>query len=307
MKNILMIIIAITCHSAVATTYDCTKTNVGMILPLKHKSLDLIADGFKMALTGQCPNSKISIKNAYGDMLSQSMLIKQFSNDSKIDYVVTIGTVAAQMASSISKKPILALAANKEVIQNDNMYFVSDELPANIVSDFLTSLMPNINQITIIHSMNDKVHKELKAIELALGEHNVTLQKLSVNNISDIYRVVNQISVRSDLVLMLKDHVVVSAVPLLHQHTMRKDIPLVSLDEGSVKSGADLGIGVIESEIGEKGAKLIMSFNKPKITTMKNLTVFYHNKTKQISVVTKAMTYAQNMNYQTLEVIGGHI
>lgn len=287
-------------YQAVANDLNCANTNLGVVVPLKHDSLDLIVDGLKSRLLKDCPNSKVIVKNAHGDMLVQSTLIKQLSNNKDLDYVVTVGTVATQMANSISKKPVLALAANEKTASSTNTYIVSEELPGKVVAEFIRSVAPKAKKVSVIHSMDDKIFAELSDIEKSLGY--IKMQKLSVQNISDIYRVVNQISKDSDALLILKDHRVVSSVPLLKGVAQKNKIPLISLDEGSVKAGADFAIGVREYDIGSNGARLITLASKPKLFSMNNYVVFYRGDSQHKNEILLAKEYAIHNDLTATEV-----
>lgn len=281
-------------NAASCNNYDCTNTNIGVVVPLQHESLDLIINGLTDELGKRCPESKVIVKNAQGDLVLQSTLIKQLSKMKGIDYVVTVGTVASQTGTNISKKPILALAADKEALDLSKAHVVSEELPGNVIASFLKESIPGLKKITVIHSMNDKVFKELGDIESSLSK--VHMQRLSVNNISDIYRVVSRIDPDSGAVLVLKDHSVVSAISLIKKAASKKNIPLVALDEGSVNAGADFAVGVQEYDIGVAGARLISTKEKDNLA-LNNYAVFLNNGSEYKDSLNRAVNFAKHHDY----------
>jgi putative ABC transport system substrate-binding protein len=56
--------------------------------------------------------------------------------------------------------------------------------------------------------------------------------------------------------VILKDHLVVSGITALTKICDKKKIMLVTSDEGTVKSGASLGFGLTERDIGKEGGKI---------------------------------------------------
>ena len=59
--------------------------------------------------------------------------------------------------------------------------------------------------------------------------------------------------------LLISHHLVVSAIPSIVNIARKNNVSVIASDEGSVKNGADVALGVKEKELGIIGAKIVVS------------------------------------------------
>ena len=230
--------------------------NIGIILPIEHKAMKDISEGFTSSLNKKYPDIKFdyTIKNAQGDPNILRSIAKSFASNNH-EVVVTIGTQAAQIAmqSSNKDKIIIALAAKTENLnlsKNLKYIVIEDEIGPEYQLKFISNLEKSLD-LSIIYSNNEKSISEVEEAEKLSKKYKLEIKKISVNTIQDIYSIKNYIN--TDNIIIFKDHIVASAISAIIKQTGNKLV--LTSDEGTVKSAACAGIGVTESDIGKLGAE----------------------------------------------------
>jgi putative ABC transport system substrate-binding protein len=247
-------------HAAKAHT---TKPiNIGIIVPMEHAALQAIIDGFEKTLQAEYKQPvKFHVGNAMGDTNLQRSVLQQFINQ-KIDMFVPVGLAAAQMTLAMVKEtPIVTLAADypetaRQKRNPRNLTGVYDELGGAAQMAFVRGAFPALKKMTLIHSNAEKIFQEVADVKAIAKKEGIALQVLVVNTLPDLYSVSKTIAADSQVILILKDHLIVSGVRTVAQIADTRKIPLVAADEGSVSNGAAMALGVSETAIGTQGAKL---------------------------------------------------
>jgi len=263
--------------------------SIGLLIPMEHAALTDIVEGFKTVVSKHYPKAvTFDVQSAQNDIKLQRSIVDRFVGQ-KVDLIVPVGTSATQMTLSIAKdQPIVSLAAlyseaERQKLNPKNMTAILDEIGAQKKLDFITYLLPNIKHLTLfLHSGNEKDFKEVGDITEMGKTLGISVQTIMVQNLLDMETAAKAIPEESEAILILKDHLIASGVPLLAPMAKEKGIPLMTSDEGSVKSGATLGLGVEERKIGEQGGALAIKVldGNPiadlPVQEMKELTVFYN-------------------------------
>ncbi|NRA74071.1 MAG: hypothetical protein HRU36_04965 [Rickettsiales bacterium] len=281
---------------------------VVVILPMQHQALDDIVAGFKEGLPKFYKSSvHIKIHNAQGDYNLQNSMVQQAKQRRDVDLVVAIATTTLQNAAAvIDNKPVLGIAAmytEEERLsrKNKNVTALQDEIEANYSLSFIKRLFPNIKKISIIHSNIPKIQKEVAEFGKLCNKSNIKVQRLLVPTLMDLYSVSKSIDRDSDIIFILKDNIIASGIQTLNKQASKLNIPIVTSDEGTVKQGSDVSLGVVEKNIGIEGARIATKIleghdigNMP-IQYMKELTVFYNSKSsldiKLVSKTAKELGY----------------
>jgi putative tryptophan/tyrosine transport system substrate-binding protein len=267
------------------------KKLIGIIMPMQHQALDDIAKGFQeeLATLANTQDYTVKVVNAQGDLSLQMALIKNLKS-SHCAIFVPIGTATTQMTLQMVKEgSIVSLAAKlpKGVQQQENVTAITgvlDELSLDDQLGFLTALLPKLKKFAVVHSGSEKIHEELQQLKEYAKQHALTVQILMAQTMTDLATSAQSIDDDAQAIFVLKDHLIVSGITLLIKQAQVRKIPLVASDEGSVKSGAALALGVQESSIGRDGARLVSRiFNgaSPKeipISAVKDVQVFINFK-----------------------------
>lgn len=284
---------------------------VGILVPVALPAMTQIVNGFENTLNKE---SKVPVtylvKNAQGNVNIQRSILQEF-NSSSVSLVAPIGTDAAQMSiAMIRNKPILGIAADhlKEQAKkanNPNVTGVLSKVAPEDRMHFLHQAMPNLKKLTIVYSTDDRIFSQVKQFEAAAKQNGITVQKLMVSQLSDLYTLSKNIAPDSQAIFILKDELVVSGLNTLLQQAKLKHIPVIASDDGSVQKGAAFALGVSEYQTGVDAAKVAATILNGKsasdipVHIMKHYFVFLNKtaaKTQNVnpSIVKKA---AKNLGY----------
>lgn len=258
---LLLIIFTITACSQ----HPASEKTIGIVVPIAHPAMNEIVTGFKEEITKNYHKPvKIVLKNAQHDAnLLHSILTTMC--DQNVDVVVPIATSTSQMAISLIKQyPIVALAAqvgDKERKQNAacDIGVVDDDLDNKKTLRFIHAVYPNIHDITLVHSADDKVFPEIKEVVTEGKTLGITVHELMVQLLPELYSASQAIPQQTQAIFVLKDSLIVSGINSLIKVAQTRKIPLITSDDGSVKAGAAFALGVHEKQIGEEGAKLAIA------------------------------------------------
>jgi putative ABC transport system substrate-binding protein len=227
---------------------DSSHKTIGIIVPLEHEAMLQIISGITDTLADI--KAEVQVKNAHSDSNIMLALIKQMK-EQNIDIIMPIGTSACQMTvSHIKNKPIICVAALPDQKQNPFVTGVNDEIPISAS----ISKLPKLQNIAVIYSASEKIVPEIEALKAYALKNNISLNLSMIQTLIDLPLVVKNISKDTQAFLILKDHLVVSGINILVQEAKKRSIPLIASDEGSVKNGASLAIGVREKDIGVESA-----------------------------------------------------
>jgi len=229
---------------------------IGIIIPIEHQALREIAQGFQDTLRELIKQPiKFKIGNAQGDINLQRAIITQMC-DANYDLIVPISTVVTQMTASIVKiQPIVGLAVDINDKKN-NLVIVNDEIDKAESIAFIHKIYPHLKIITLVHSASNKIFSEVKQVENAGSRYHITVHRLMIQNLADLYSTGQAIPSDTQAIFILKDSLIASGIETLAHVTKKRKIPLITSDEGTVKKGAGFAIGVHEKDIGIEGAKL---------------------------------------------------
>jgi putative ABC transport system substrate-binding protein len=267
-KNILIVaflIVFIGLFYKIKLDHDSKKTVIGFVLPIEHKALDDIVQGFKSTLKeNKFENVVIKVENAQSDLNLERAILEKM-NQSQFKIVVPIGVEATQMALSVVKnKPIIGLATkfSQEDREKESMCklsIVHDEIPMEKIFELIHNSFPNLKELTLVHSTAEKVYPEIPIAIESGKKFNIKVTPKAVTSMLDLMNLSQVLPSSTKGILILKDHMIVSGISSLVNYANKNKIPLITSDQGSVEAGADLALGVSEKEIGKKGALQAMA------------------------------------------------
>lgn len=264
------------------------KLSFGIVVPMEHAALTEIVEGFKEEILLTFPKATFNVQNAQGDFNLQRSIIQQFVSQ-KVDAIVPIGMAATQMTASLVKQqPIVSLAADypesDRVKRNPiNLTGVVDEIGAEKQIQFIHAVFPQLKKISLIYSNSEKVFPEVEEAVKEAQKQGITVQKLMIQNLSELYSISSAIASDSEAIYILKDHLVVSGIRALVKEAGKRKMPVITSDEGSIQEGGTFALGVKERAIGQQGGRLAVKVMKGDvliqdcpIESMKDLSIFYN-------------------------------
>lgn len=263
------------------------QTKVVLLVPIQHRAMDEIVRGVQENLKES--NNKVIVFNAMGDPTNLNAIVHQVAQHSEYNFIMPIGTTASYLALGATKdKNIISLASTidektrEKLMKKGHLNFTNiyDEMKSHDILSFISKL--SRKKILLVHSNDEKIHKEVAAIDNVKAAYDIEVKKFVVTNSADIYSIDAALQ-DVDSVLLLKDHLVVSMIGVITSAAHQYAIPVISCDEGSVLAGADAGIGVEEYDIGRAGAEVLKEVVSGKKITdisvkeLSNIKVFYHD------------------------------
>ena len=245
---------------------------IAILVPLSHPSLEQIQKGFIDTLkNSKNVNYKFDVFNANGNTILMKSQAEQIILG-KYDLVFTVGTGASKIVKELASKkqvliPIvfgavsrpeeLGLINSKESSGNNLVGVIEDDTYADHI-DALLKIKPDTKKILLVYnpSQGAGLEKDKDIIKLILESKNIELSTLSVNNGSEIQPKLSSVIGKTDVVLVLKDNTVVSAIDIIIKLCNRNSKLLFASDLDSVDKGAGLAYGVHEIDFGVTAAKL---------------------------------------------------
>lgn len=293
--------------AAYVMTLSKPNDEIAVIVPMHHSAMDAIVKGLKEEL-GQ--STQVTVYNAQGDTSLQAAILQKLSL-AKPKAVLPIGTAATQMAiSRLPRTPIIHLAAKfleEDRAQGQEVSGVLDELPPEKALRMAALLIPGLKKVTLIHSASEKTFPEAAAFEEEGKRLGIHVQKLMIQSQNELYTMAGQIDRDTELLAVLKDHMVVAGIATLVETAKSRGIPVMATDEGSVQGGASFASGVPEASIGVAGAKLVKRLlsgeaaSRLPITPVEDIHLFYR---KEVAGQFDFEKAAKTLGYTPKEVEG---
>jgi putative ABC transport system substrate-binding protein len=266
--TIVAVVLPVSFASAASTIIVTKKKNitpikVGVILPIQHQAMTEIVRGFTETLKKEHPNRPILllVRNASGDINLQRSIIEELKTR-QVNLFVPVSTNTTLMTlAMVQNTPIVSIASNYTEAERQhrhpcNITSVNDSIPPKPQLLFIKRVMPNLKQITIVHSADDKVIQEVNQFKVLAKQMNISVQDLMVQQLPDLYPITSKISSKSQMIFIFKDNLVASGIRTLAQAANYRKIPLVTSDDGTVENGAAFALGVPEYRLGALGAQL---------------------------------------------------
>ena len=245
---------------------DDKDLTIGLIQLADHPALDASREGFIERLDAENISYKLIDQRANGDL----SLLAQFASDLKnknVDLVYAIGTPAAQaVANTITDKPVLFAAVTDPKgagLDKENVSGVSDYVEAGELIDDLLKLYPETKVIGTMYNTNEQNSKvQIGALEKALKERGLKLEKQGLTSINDIPQAIVSLKTKVDAVVTVTDNLVVNAMPVVSDNLNKEEIPSIAYDEGSVKNGALMSKGVNYKDLGKMAGDMAVNILK---------------------------------------------
>ena len=239
---------------------------IGIVQVADHPALDAAREGFIEKLDSENISYKLIDQRANGDL----SLIPQFASDmknKKADLIYTIGTPAAQgVANTIKDKPILYAAVTDPEgagLTGENITGVSDYVEAGKLIDDFLKLYPETKTFGTMYNTNEQnSNVQVEALEKALKERGLKLEKQGVSSINDIPQAITSLKSKIDAMVTVTDNVVVNAMPVISEALEKDKIPSIAYDEGSVRNGALISEGVNYKKLGDQAGAMAVEILK---------------------------------------------
>ena len=239
---------------------------IAIILPVSHPALHEIQSGFQNTLKASI-SAKFDVYNADGNrVLLRSIIEDIFQKD--YDLIVPITTLCATISKEVSFqrklfKPIVFAAVDDPVSNGivnslassgNNLTGTTDYKDFERQFYLIYALKPEVKRVVLVYNPNPGLEKQRSSIQKILENKNISLKTIEVFNPTDIALKVADLK-QDDIILVLKDNMVVSNIDILVNICNREHIVLYASDLNSVDNGAALAFGIQEEEFGILAAR----------------------------------------------------
>jgi len=247
---------------------------IAIVTPTTHPSLEQIEKGFvdQMKLSNKYDYRFVTY-NANGN---RSLLKSQIEEavQKKFDLIFTLASGPSLMAKEIVAKknkniPIVFAAVNKPKKINlvgDNVTGSEEIVDYKKQLSLLLFLKPDVKKVLLVYTPTSQGLQEDKdEIENILKTKGIELKTVEIYQANETYSKTISAFSGSDVIMVLKDNTVVSALDGLVNICNKNGITLLASDLDSVERGASVCFGVKEYDYGvyaSRCAKLILEENK---------------------------------------------
>lgn len=284
---------------------------VGVVVPLEHEAMRAIVSGYREELEAAFGKQvKVKVQNAQGDPTLLQTIVDSYERRG-YDIIAPIGTNTTRMVLQRTRAPaIVGLDVLSSVGGDSERVTGVVELDLDPSLRLIHQLFPRLRKVTLLHSMAENMGRQAAAFMERAQAEGIEVQELSVQSLSDLYTVSRAIATDSGLLVILKDHLVVSGITSVARAAEERGIPLMTSDEGSVRNGGGLTVGNRERDIGRQGGSVsvrILCGEAPgeiRMEPVRDVVVFINGRALEgqglgVEAVKKG---AQQLGYQVEEV-----
>jgi putative tryptophan/tyrosine transport system substrate-binding protein len=251
---------------------------VGVTQIVEHPSLDAAYEGFKKALEDKGLKVEYDVQIAQGDQNNNQTIANNFVGDG-VDLIFANSTPSALAALNATKEiPIVFTSVTDpvgaELVKSmdepgGNITGTTDTHPDAIPNTvkFITDNFQGKNVGVIYNAGEQNSVAQIDIVKNALKETNFKLVEAPVSTSSEVKQAAESLVGKADVIYIITDNTVVSALESVVQVANDNDIPLFVGELDSVKRGGFAAYGFdyfdIGYEAGEMAAQILNGEKKP--------------------------------------------
>ncbi|WP_461612114.1 ABC transporter substrate-binding protein [Clostridium sp. Marseille-QA1073] len=243
---------------------------IGITQLVEHPSLDKARDGFIKALEDNGykdgENIKINYQNAQNDIPTTQMIANKFVSDKK-DLIYAISTPSAQAAYNVTKDiPILITAVTDPVAAGlvksidkpeENVSGTSDYISIDKNLELIKMFIPNAKTIGVLYNTSEVNSKiQVDTLKEYASKNNYKVIEKGVSSSMEISQAMSSLVGKIDVLYVPTDNLIVSSMPIVSKIATNNKVPVISSEDGSVKSGALACQGIDYEKLGYKTGEL---------------------------------------------------
>ncbi len=243
---------------------------IGITQLVEHPSLDKAKYGFIKALEDNGykdgENIKIDYQNAQNDMPTTQMIANKFVSDKK-DLIYAISTPSAQAAYNATKDtPILITAVTDPVAAGlvksidkpeGNVSGTSDYISIGKNLELIKMFIPDAKTIGVLYNTSEVNSKiQIDTLKEYASKNNYKVVEKGVSSSMEISQAMSSLVGKIDVLYVPTDNLIVSSMPIVSKIATNNKVPVISSEDGSVKSGALACQGIDYEKLGYKTGEL---------------------------------------------------
>lgn len=199
----------------------------------------------------------------------------------KSDVLVSIGAIAAQgIKSCLSKRqsplphiftcvpdPLTIGISKGKYFTGDNSTGIAENSAGalEVFANTLATIKPNIKKVAVFHSKAPLLAEKTEELRLMLLKKGIETESITASTAEEVHEFVHaKISPAVDLVLLLRDGVILGHLQKILRKCRMERVPCIASDPQSAVEGAAAAISVEEKELTKLAAKMIIKVLKGK-------------------------------------------
>ncbi|GIO23644.1 ABC transporter substrate-binding protein [Oceanobacillus sp. J11TS1] len=236
---------------------------IGATQIVEHPSLDQAYEGFKDALEDLGLDVEYDFQSAQNDQNNVKPISDGFVSDD-VDLIFANSTPSALGALQATNDiPIVFTSVTDAeeaglVEAGDNITGVLDLHPDAIKKtvEFIDTNFPDAVVGTVYNSGEQNSVKQVEAVEQAMEGTSLSLAERTVGNSSEVQQAVTTLSGEADVLYILTDNTVVSAIDSVIGVANEQGIPLMVGEPESLEKGAFMTYGIDYHTIGYRAGEM---------------------------------------------------
>lgn len=243
---------------------------IGISQLVQHPSLDQAMEGFVDELKAQGVNIEVDVQNAQGETANTQMIAEKFVKD-EVDMIYSIATLSTQSAKKATENsniPVLFSAVTDPVFsqivkstdQIGNVTGVTDKVDASQILKSAKDLKENIKVIGIIYNIGESNSEiQVEEVKSAAAELGMTVETVGITTVNDIPQAVNTLAKKIDVMYVISDNMVASAIQLVANLCVENKILTLSSIESQAADGILMSNGLNYYELGKQVGQMAKS------------------------------------------------
>ncbi|OCA92819.1 ABC transporter substrate-binding protein [Pseudobacillus wudalianchiensis] len=251
---------------------------IGVTQIVEHPSLDNAYKGFQKALEDAGIKADYDVQIAQGDQNNNQTIANNFAGD-KVDLIFANSTPSATGALNATKDiPIVFTSVTDPKAaglvkdpQNPggNITGTTDLHPEAIPKtiEFMAKEFKGKNVGVIYNAGEQNSVAQVEEVKKVMEKNGLKMVPVTVSASSEVKQAAESLAGKADMIYIITDNTVVSALESVIQVANQKDIPLFVAELDSVKRGGFAAFGFeyydIGYEAGEMAVKILKDGKKP--------------------------------------------
>lgn len=240
---------------------------IGISQLLEHPSLDQAREGFVDGLKELGLNVEVDYSNAQGDTANTQIIAEKFVKD-KVDMIYSIATLSTQSAKQATKEtnvPVLFSSVTDPVYSQivessdniENVTGVTDKVEALEILKSVKDLKEDSKVIGIIYNTGESNSEvQVEEVKVAAEVLGMTVETVGITTVNDIPQAVNTLAKKIDVMYIISDNIVASAIDLVANLCIEKNIITLSTIESQAADGILMGNGLNYYDLGKQVAEM---------------------------------------------------
>ncbi|KAB7708987.1 ABC transporter substrate-binding protein [Bacillus aerolatus] len=254
------------------------QVQIGVTQFVEHPSLDNAYKGFKKALEDAGVEAEYDVQIAQGDQNNNQTIANNFAGD-KVDLIFANSTPSATSALNATKEiPIIFTSvtdAKAAGLVKDpakpggNITGTTDLHPEAIPKtiEFMAKEFEGKRVGVIYNAGEQNSVAQVEEVKKVMDKNGLKIVPVTVSATSEVKQAAESLGGKADMIYIITDNTVVSALESVIQVANEQDIPLFVGELDSVKRGGFAAFGFeyydIGYEAGEMAAKVLKDGDKP--------------------------------------------